>query len=320
MQISPNYLVLLSGTYSPPEDADKRINLIKEVIATGAPLHINESKDKTKLRTNIYPIFNDHNEVDRIAVYIKDITQEIEVTKKLLQAEKMAAIGNITSGIVHQIRNPLGNISFAAQLGLQQEDLNETLRDYLELILNDVDQANLVIQKLVEYNDPYAIKLIKGNILNPIYKAISLSNSRMETKNIQLTFDHPDKLPDFKISEYWLEHTFINIINNSIQAIEQDGKIEIIVSMDSAKTNLIVSIKDNGCGIPKNKLNQIYDPFFTTKENGVGLGLSLVIKIVELHNGTVEIESKEKEFTVVTLTFPFRKQQQKYYRDISFPF
>ncbi|KQC02915.1 MAG: hypothetical protein APR54_09890, partial [Candidatus Cloacimonas sp. SDB] len=303
----------------PSEVLEKRRENVQQVISSKKMVTMSDIRDGMVNSTRLFPVMGGNGEVVEIAVYARDITADIESALRLQQAEKLAAIGNLTAGIVHQIRNPLGNISFAAQLSLQQEDLNSVLREYLELILKDVDNANQVIQRLTEYNNPQEIVLYKGDILIPLKRAISYTKSTSKSKKVEIILNHPERLPRIKIAEYWLEQIFINIINNSVQAITDKGKIEIKVSMQNNKSILKIEFTDNGCGIPKEFLSQVFDPFFTNRPGGVGLGLSLVNKIVELHNGIVLIDSKEGEFTRVELKFPVKKPLKRELKLLSLP-
>jgi len=303
----------------PAEVFEKRKENVQKVIDSKKMVTMSDIRDGMVNSTRLFPVMGSNGEVVEVAVYARDITADIESALRLQQAEKLAAIGNLTAGIVHQIRNPLGNISFAAQLSLQQEDLSSVLREYLELILQDVDNANQVIQRLTEYNNPGEILLDKGDILIPLKRAISYVKSTSKSKKVEIVLNHPARLPQIKIADYWLEQIFINIINNSVQAITDKGKIEIRVYLQNKKSILIIEFTDNGCGIPKEFLSQVFDPFFTNRPGGVGLGLSLVNKIVELHNGIVLIDSKEEEFTRIELKFPVKKPLKRDLKLLSLP-
>jgi len=294
----------------PPEIVETRKNNLKKLLKTKKMITMSDTREGIVNRTNIFPIFDREGNINRIAIFARDITDEVESARRLRDAEKLAAIGNLAAGIVHQIRNPLGNISFAAQLSLQQKNVKDPVKEYLELILKDTEHANEVIMKLNEYSNPKEIILKPSNILEPILKAISFSKARLEAKNINLKFNHPKKLPLINMSQYWIEQVVINIINNSIQAISENGKI--IIDVEKLKGNEIkIQLKDNGCGIHPTKLGQVFDPFFSTKHDGVGLGLRIACKIIELHKGSVSIDSTEGKFTIIVLKLPFKKQKTK---------
>jgi len=302
----------------PPEITRIRKKNLAELIKTKKMITMSDTRDGMVNLTNIFPMYDSNGNINRIAIFARDITEEIETAKKLRQAEKLAAVGNLAAGIVHQIRNPLGNISFAAQLSLQQENLDKSVKEYLELILNDTEHANKVIRKLTEYSNPKEIVFKPSSILDPINKAISFSGSIREIKKIDLKFKFPEKLPLMNISDYWIEQIMINIINNSIQAISENGVININIELKN-KTEMKILIKDNGCGIFPDIISQVFDPFFSTKNGGVGLGLSMVNKIIELHKGSVSIDSKEGEFTQIKITLPIKKQKKIPYKMLMLP-
>ncbi|KQC08795.1 MAG: hypothetical protein APR54_04205 [Candidatus Cloacimonas sp. SDB] len=291
--------------YLPADIIEKMHRNIKKISTTKTMLTVEDEIDNKFFRINLYPVLNKKNKVDRLALYIRDITEEKELQQELLKAEKLATLGKFSAGIAHQIRNPLGNINFAAQLCLKYENLPPRIIEMLQLILEDVNNTNSIISNLLNFAESRDFHLEYGSISEILEEACNFLTPVCKNNRITLNKNIPEDLPPVKIDAKWLIHAFINIINNAVQAVKEGGEITIQALPHQKRKQLEISITDNGCGISKKDINDIFEPFFTTKEDGVGLGMSIAYKIIRNHNGSVKIESRLQEFTRIKIMFPF---------------
>jgi len=226
--------------------------------------------------------------------------------KQLLRSERLAGVGELAAGIAHEIKNPLGNITFAAQYSLNEFKLNSELRQYLEIILRNSQNANRIIKDLLAFANPREMNLQFKNVVPIIENATKMIKARCEENKITIRKKYCENIPQIKLDEKWLEQAFLNFLLNSVEAMPTGGTIEISVrNKDNNFLEIIFS--DTGTGISPENQKKIFDPFFTTKEEGVGLGLSLVFQIIQDHNGTIKLDSKVGKGTKITVSFPIRK-------------
>lgn len=282
---------------------------LSEVVKSGISLVYEERESGKWFRTNVYPIPNGQKIISRIAVFARDITQEKKLMQQLLNTEKLAAVGRLAAGVAHQIRNPLGNINFAAQLCLRSPELPANLQEYLNLIIEDVGNTNNIITNLLKYSEPREINLENTDLKSVIRDACKLLKPALKDKSIALSIDLPSPLPRIKLDTKWMSQVLLNLLNNSIQAIGTEGSIEISVKNLEPEQVLQITVKDSGPGIEEVILEKIFEPFFTTKETGIGLGLNIVHKIIKSHLGTIEVESEPGKYTLFTIKLPLEKKE-----------
>lgn len=231
---------------------------------------------------------------------------------KLIQSEKMASLGVLTSGVAHEINNPL-NFIMGAHHGLEvffntkAPEHKESVSVLLEGLKAGVDRASKIVQGLnlfsrdnTAYNEQCSINLIIDNCL------VMLQNQYKNNIQIEKSYEDGELVVPGNVGK--LHQAFLNILVNSIQAIEDSGIIKIVTRKDGDAA--FISIQDNGCGIPSENLSKITDPFFTTKEpqRGTGLGLSITYGVIRDHGGQLDFESKLNSGTTARIVLPGKFQ------------
>jgi PAS domain S-box-containing protein len=234
---------------------------------------------------------------------IRDLTEQKKIEqleKQLLQADKLATIGQLASGVAHEINNPLGNISLYAQMLLKKTE-DEDTRNKLNIIEDEANRAAYIVKGLLEFARQSESKFDPIDINKEIDKVIDILSPQLQGINVTTLLN---SLPIIKGDTGQIEQVFMNILNNSIQAITEDGEIQVETSVK--EDHIEISIKDNGCGIPKENLPKIFDPFFTTKEpgEGTGLGLSVSYGIIKRYNGSMEVKSEDGKGTTFIIKLP----------------
>jgi PAS domain S-box-containing protein len=222
--------------------------------------------------------------------------------RELIHSEKLAALGRFSSGIAHEIRNPLANIHASAQFALLKFDVDKKMKKHLKIMLRNTETANRIIKELLDFASPRRVHLSEENIENVINIVCELVNSRCRNHNIKLIKKIKKKLPLTNINKEKLEEAFLNFISNSIDAMPGGGKL--VVSAYRKDKNIVISFEDTGEGIHPDLMDNIMEPFFTTKRKGTGLGLSLAHQIIKSHNGNLAISSKVGSGTTIEITFP----------------
>lgn len=232
-------------------------------------------------------------------VVIKDLTEQSRLRTQVMRADRLAGLGELMAGVAHEIRNPLTSIRGFMQFLESCDDIEEWQK-YSPLIIRQVDSLNSIIAELLEFGKPRppAIQFVQ---INDLLKEVLLLACGKSSVHVVLDLS-PD-LPPIEGDGESLKQAFLNIIINALQAIGRDGRIEISTSMQTNSVAL-VRFRDDGEGIAAEDLEKIFDPFYSTKPNGTGLGLAMVHRIVDAHYGTVTIFSKRGKGAEVNLRIP----------------
>jgi PAS domain S-box-containing protein len=239
------------------------------------------------------------NNKEKIICSLRDISHRKKLEKKVLRTERLAGVGQLAAGIAHEIRNPLGNISSSIQFCLRKYDIPVNLKQYLEIIQRNSENANKIIKELLEFATPRDIKLEPILIQDVLENAISLVEARCEQSGVVVSKNFCSNIPELLIDANWMQQAFVNFFINAVDAMPNGGEIKIECSYNNDE--VMISFCDNGDGISDKNLNKIFDPFFTTKSEGTGLGLSLVYQIISAHNGTIDIVSEVGKGTCVNV-------------------
>ncbi len=221
-----------------------------------------------------------------------------QLEEQLHRAEHLATLGEMVAAVSHEIRNPLGIIRSTAEMLKKRVPENNTHAQLLEIIVDEANRLNRVLTEFLEFARPQPPRFTSCNITEVLDKVLSYLRPEFDRHNIELIKQHQDSLvihadPDL------LYRAFLNILINAIQAMPEGGKLIVNNQFDKENKQVSIEFFDSGHGIPEDIRKKVFNPFFTTKEKGSGLGLSIVKNIVENHGGEIKIESKQGEGTKV---------------------
>ena len=223
---------------------------------------------------------------------------------KLMISERLSAIGQISAGVAHEINNPIFNIITYAGLAEKETAGGERLMKFLGIVRSEADKCKSIVQNLMDFSREESVSKARFSLTGLINRRIGIF--RETYGNVEFFFSSPGELMVSADGEK-LDQALTNIFLNSIQAME-GGAGKITVSLDKrhieAEKYLCLAVRDSGCGIPKDKLDRIFGPFFTTKANGLGMGLALTKKTVDLHNGRIEVDSSPGNGTEIRIFLP----------------
>jgi two-component system, NtrC family, sensor kinase len=268
-----------------------------------------------------YPLIDEEGQLYSIVHYLKDVTSQKQLEQQLIRSEKLASLGTLVAGIAHEINNPLGIIAGysealldrAKEKSLLENTEFEDFPEYLGTIHNEIFRCKGILRSLLDFARPSGGTFRALDINELIKEVILLVNHKAKRlkHNIELKLNRD--LPKIYADPGSLRQLFMNLIINSIYFTPSGGSIIITTDMDRSgqDTDFIrVSVSDTGTGISGESLEKIFDPFFTTKPvgEGTGLGLSICHKIVEAHNGTIDVESEAGQGTIFTIRFPTKGQ------------
>jgi two-component system, sporulation sensor kinase A len=235
----------------------------------------------------------------KIISVIRDISDRKKTEEILLHSEKLAVAGQLAAGIVHEVRNPLTAIKGFLQL---MDADKKYQHSYFQIIQSEIDRIELILSELLVLSKPKDMKFNKVNLSEILLQVKALIDTHANMNNIEIELNYLSDIPTLICDENQLKQVFINFLKNAIEAMPQGGKISIKLISEEPHTIKIQFI-DQGSGIPKEHLDRIGQPFFTTKENGTGLGFMISMKIIENHDGQIEIESSENG-TTIEVTLP----------------
>ncbi|MGC8964299.1 MAG: sensor histidine kinase [Brevinematia bacterium] len=251
-------------------------------------------------------------------VVVNDKTEESlkDIDKK--QSDSMIYISNIISGIAHEIKNPLSALYIHASIIKKLFNQNKldmkNLNREIDIIISEIDRLNSLVSDFIQYFRPFKLVEKYENVNDIVREVFELFMPELRQKNIEFEILLDENLPKILCDRNILKQSIINLVKNAIDSVrEGEGKIIISTSLVSkfSDTYVVISVKDNGVGIPDEVKHKVFEPFFTTKPNGTGLGLSIVYNIVKLHRGFIDFSSKEgegSEFRIYLPIIPYSKE------------
>ena len=228
--------------------------------------------------------------------------ERLKLEEKLRQSEHLSAIGEMTAGISHEIRNPLGIIKSSAQLLKNKMAKLDAGNHIPDIIVEESGRLDNIITDFLNFAKPKIPDLRPCMVEDIIEKNLAYLNQHIEEKNLNVSKDIAQNLPEIMADNAMLYQAFLNILLNAFQSLEDNGCLTIKTAYNSG--NIIINFIDNGEGIKEDILKKIWTPFFTSKDSGTGLGLGIVKNIIEAHNGTITISNAKPNGTNVEMILP----------------
>jgi two-component system, sporulation sensor kinase A len=287
-----------------PEDKDKlAVNLQKLLSGEIANMHHEGKglrKDNSIVEFEVIRSLTVYNGKPAIIGTLLDITERKRTEELLQNAEKLSAVGELAAGIAHEIRNPLTSLRGFVQL-FKSEDTNGMKRMRHEVMLSEIDRINEIVSELLVLAKPSNETYELGNIIDKINHIITLFEGQANLYNVKISQEFDTDLPLIR-SQSSLKQVFLNVLKNAIESMPHGG--EVLIQVNGMDDQVCIRFVDQGCGIPQDRLEKIFQPFFTTKETGTGLGLMVCQRIIQNHKGTMRIESEVGKGTTVEVILP----------------
>jgi signal transduction histidine kinase len=258
-------------------------------------------------------VLNTRDEMQQVMEAFNTMVEVLERRQdQLVQSKKLSSIGTLTAGVAHQLNNPLNNISTSCQIAIDEADTAE--RGFLLKMLKNIDQETLrardVVKGLLEFSRSEKFRLRKASLADTVNRSVRLVKSQVPA-DISIIVTIPEDL-EFPMDVQRMQEVFLNLIINAVQSIEQQGTITISAEIDRDEGTAVITVHDSGPGIPKEIQGQLFDPFYTTKEEGkgTGLGLSVVYGIVQKHCGEITVSSEPGEGASFYLRLPLQQKEE----------
>jgi len=245
------------------------------------------------------------NHNDRIKFHI------LRYNKLATKIDRLSSLGRMAAGIAHEINNPLTGILLYSSNLFKKASKDGPFKEGLEIIMQETQRCKATIQGLLDFSREKKPEKVDANLNTVIKKTLALMDNEFFLKRIQVEKDLDPIIINFQFDDNQIEQVLINMLLNAVHAVHERGKISIRSKMDKAKKFVSVEIQDNGHGMPQNKLKKVFEPFYTTKSHGTGLGLSVSYGIIKNHQGTIKILSERGTGTLITINLPIMGKPDK---------
>ena len=290
---------------------------VVRVLATVFDLHLLPNRVELRLRPSgkvigytLALVRDDDGVVVGAAMFFKDLTRVEQLEERERLRDRLIAVGEMAAAIAHEVKNPLAGIEVMAGLLRRKLPESQDAQDTLADIINEAKMANAIVQEVLEFVRPIRLHMEHTGVADAVQSAVQLADTQARRGEIQVAVDVPAGLPLIQGDQHQLAQLFTNLLANAYEAMEGRGRVVVTaapVRMDDAgdgREAVRVEVADNGPGMPPEVADHIFDPFFTTKAKGSGLGLAIVRKIVDAHDGQIDLKTVPGAGTTIRVTLP----------------
>lgn len=279
--------------------------LIERVFESGKPIHTSVQNEDQDLMYSAIPILAvDNINMYAVALFVQDITELQALRRELDRMDRLSLVGEMAASITHEIRNPMAVVRGYVQL--LQERSQTGQREYFSIILEELDRTNRIISDFLTLAQNKREQRFSYSLNDVIQELVPLLQADTNLRGQTLVVELADNLPQFQINESEIKQLLLNISRNGMEAMQQDGVLAIKTML--VHHQIILSISDTGLGIPDELKQKIFEPFYSSKRMGTGLGLPLCANIVQRHNGKIYVKNNEVQGTIFQIVFPLEQQ------------
>ena len=286
------------GFAKPLLDALNTEKTIIEQEVTYAP----EKGEPVPLSVSATKLIADDGEELGAVFILRDMREIKELQERVTRSERLAALGELAAGVAHEIRNPLSSIKGFAQFFLKKNPRESTDHKYSEVMLQEVERLDRVISSLLDYAKPKDPIKARTSLAAIIRRSIELVQDDAQAKKVQVIAEIADALPPLLVDKDQITQVVLNMALNGLDAMQKGGRL--VFRCFQERKSIIVEIEDTGHGIPADELPRIFNPFYTTKQTGTGLGLALAHRIIENHAGTLSVKATGPTGTTFRIVLP----------------
>ncbi|MFC1881014.1 nitrogen regulation protein NR(II) [Thermodesulfobacteriota bacterium] len=252
--------------------------------------HRSRANEMIPLSLSATPILDESDQCNGAVIVLRDLREIKQLEAKVRRAEKLAAIGKLAAGVAHEIRNPLSSIRGFAQFLSKGLKNSPKEQEFANTMVAEVDRINRVVTDLLTFATPTTAEPVPADVTELVEHCVRLVQADADSRNIILRRNITD-LSKVRLDTNQITQALLNLLLNAMQAVESGGTIEIGAALKPSEARLEIWVEDNSNGIEHNTLDKIFDPFYTTRAKGTGLGLPIVHKIAENHQGEIRVES-----------------------------
>ena len=309
---------MIFGERTHPEDRSALLAVFDDLLSSKrsfASIEIrirHREGEWRRLRCHFSPLFDENGQIEGVVISGRDITEMKRLEEQLVQAEKLAAMGQMLAGVAHELNNPLTAILGASELVRDRPGVDENTRKQLEMTHRQARRAARIVQNLLEFSRPASAQKKSVDLNAVIDRTLQLHEHSLRRNAIEVDFRPCQGLPSIVGDANQLIQVFLNLVSNAEQAIREirpSGRIQIRLRQEGER--VLTTVQDDGAGIKSEVLAKLFDPFFTTKRpgGGTGLGLSICLSIIREHGGDIDAETLPAGGAAFTVSLPASLQE-----------
>ncbi|BAB05639.1 two-component sensor histidine kinase [Halalkalibacterium halodurans C-125] len=274
---------------------------------------INIENKMKYITMDVSPIYGKNQEFIGAYGQFRDITDRVELEQQVIQNEKFSAIGRLSAGLAHEIRNPLTPIIGFVNLLKNESHLDEKAKQYLRIMSDELERVRKLVNDFVIVSKPEPPELKKTSLHTLVEQVIRFMESQGSLHNVQMEVNHSiDETDELLVDASQMKQVLINLLTNAMDAMERGGTIRVETGKDLGNGMFSIKVQDEGCGMSEDQLNQLFNPFFTTKDDGLGLGLSICYRIIKNHGGTINVVSQQGEGSTFEILLPVKEGREAF--------
>jgi PAS domain S-box-containing protein len=244
---------------------------------------------------------------------VEDVTERKSKEARLRRAESLASLTTLAAGVAHEIKNPLGSIGIHIQLIQKElasldEEQRERIQGYIDVVNEEVNRLNKIVVDFLFAVRPMNVELEDRDINSVVEDLLEFVRYELQENSIELEADLQDDLPNVQLDDKYFKQAVMNIVKNALAAMPEGGRLT--VKTRCRGENVELTIADTGEGMSEDVKEKIFEPYFTTKDFGSGIGLTLVYKVMKEHMGEISVKSEEGQGTTFVLSFPVPQREQ----------
>jgi signal transduction histidine kinase len=265
-------------------------------------------------------IRDDHGQIIGATMFFKDLTRVEQLEERERLRDRLAAVGEMAAAIAHEVKNPLAGIEVMAGLLRRKIADSPEAQAVLTSIIKEAKMANAIVQEVLEYVRPIRLQVERTSIADAVRSAMNLAETQAKRGEVEVRVQLPPELPRIHGDQHQLTQLFTNLLINAYEAMEGSGRVVIraeVVRLDGTRPAseggadaVVVEVADDGPGMEPDVAEKVFDPFFTTKAQGSGLGLAIVRKIVDAHDGQIDLRTAPRHGTAIRVTLPVTADAQ----------
>ncbi len=250
------------------------------------------------------------------SMFFKDLTRVEQLEERERLRDRLAALGEMAAVIAHEVKNPLAGIEVMA--GLLRRKITDTpdAQSVLTDIIHEVKMANAIVQEVLEFVRPIRLQVERTAVAEALRSAVQLADTKARRGDVSVDINVPQELPLIQGDQYQLTQVFTNLLMNAYEAMEGKGRVTItaravrVNNGSEEQDTVLVELADEGPGMPQDVADRVFNPFFTTKPQGSGLGLAIVRKIVDAHDGSIDLNTAPGRGTLIRVSLPVRGSEE----------
>ena len=297
---------------------EKTEELLKNILLKGEraadrEIDVEHQGRNRLLSINVVPLVRDKR-ITGSLIYIEDITERRKDEYRLRRAENLASLTTLAAGVAHEIKNPLGSISIHLQLlqkALEKKNIKKDSQTekYFSVLNEEVDRLNRIVVEFLFAVRPMNLELREGDINGIISQVMEFVRYEMEQSKIMCLLELDENLPGILLDERYMKQALLNLVTNAKAAMPKGGVLTVATNL--VDNEIRISVCDTGTGINEENLAKIFEPYFTTKDTGTGLGLTQVYKIIREHQGEITIDSAPNQGSEFKIILPVPQKETR---------